>query len=183
MANYLRPRRGRGSTMQSKNPILKKGEVFFEMPEAGCGKGIGKLKVGDGITPYNSLPYFLEQKIYLFDESTSGVTVSFDYDHNKTQSMDLDQCFNTYWSKIVTGAKLGTIICAIKYLLYELKVYSKSHESIIKSNSHTVSVGTTAPAAGTPYLLWVDTSNENNFLKFRSNVNSDTWTQVSSVWN
>ena len=56
MASYLRPRRGKKATAESQNIILKKGEVFFEVPTGGVGKGIGKIKMGDGTTAYKSLP-------------------------------------------------------------------------------------------------------------------------------
>lgn len=181
MANYLRPRRGRESTMQEKNIILKKGEVFFEMPEGGCGKGIGKLKVGDGVTPYNSLPYFLEQKIYYFDESEDGVTV--DFSATDTSKSSLDEIYNTYYPQIASGQKLSTIIVAIKAILSKLHSQVASNTSDLSSVRTAVYVGNTAPAANTPYLLWVDTSDGNNFLKFRSSTESATWTQVSSVWN
>lgn len=181
MASYLRPRRGRGSTMQSKNPILKKGEVFFEMPEGGCGKGIGKIKVGDGTTPYNSLPYFLEQNVLYFDESSNGVDVTFSA--VDTSKLTFDQVYSTYYPKIASGQKLATIIAAIKAILSKMQ----SQISTLTTNNTNVEtvvfVGSTAPNANTPYLLWVDTTDGNNFLKFRTDVSSTNWVQVSSVWN
>ena len=181
MASYLRPRRGRGSTMQSKNPILKKGEVFFEMPEGGCGKGIGKIKVGDGTTPYTSLPYFLEQNVYYFDETSNGVTVTFD--SVDTSKLTFDQVYSTYYPKIGSGQKLATIVGAIKAILSKMQSQISTITKSTTNVESVVFVGNSAPAANTPYLLWVDTSSENNFLKFRASVTSSAWTQVSSVWN
>lgn len=60
MPSYLRPRRGKKTTAESENIVLKKGEAFFEYPDTGIGTGIGKIKMGDGVTSYNDLPYFLE---------------------------------------------------------------------------------------------------------------------------
>jgi hypothetical protein len=60
MASFLRPRRGKNSTATSDGIILKRGEVFFEVPDTGVGTGNGKIKMGDGTTSYASLPYFLD---------------------------------------------------------------------------------------------------------------------------
>ena len=35
MASYLRPRRGKKTTAESQNIVLKRGEVFFESPGGG----------------------------------------------------------------------------------------------------------------------------------------------------
>lgn len=63
MSSYLRPRRGKKSTaiaqLTSSNP-LKRGEIFFEVPDDGVGTGAGKIKMGDGVTTYADLPYFSE---------------------------------------------------------------------------------------------------------------------------
>ena len=60
---YLRPRRGKKATAESQltssNP-LKRGEIFFEVPDEGVGTGAGKIKMGDGVTGYADLPYFSE---------------------------------------------------------------------------------------------------------------------------
>ena len=45
MANYLKPKRGRRSTAEEQNFILKRGEVFFECPETGQGTGTGRIKL------------------------------------------------------------------------------------------------------------------------------------------
>lgn len=60
MASYLRPRRGKKATATSNNIVLKRGEVFFEVPDTGVGTGMGKIKMGDGSTSYANLPYFNE---------------------------------------------------------------------------------------------------------------------------
>lgn len=181
MASYLRPRRGKLSTMKSKNVILKKGELFLEVPEAGAGKGIGKIKVGDGVTEYTSLPYFLQQHITYLNETDDGETVTFSAPD--VSSSSYSTIYSTYLSKIVTGQKLATIIGAIRAILIGLNKRINSHNSTLTNVSSVVYVGSTTPAANTPYLLWVDTRNGNNYLKFRTSVSSATWIQVSSVWN
>ena len=58
MASHLKPYRGKKATAESQNIVLKRGEVFFEVPVGGVGTGIGKIKMGDGTTAYSDLPYF-----------------------------------------------------------------------------------------------------------------------------
>lgn len=63
MANSLKPRRGIKSTAEAQlvdAHILGRGELFFEVPNTGVGTGAGKIKMGDGKSDYEDLPYFLE---------------------------------------------------------------------------------------------------------------------------
>jgi hypothetical protein len=86
MSSYLRPRRGKKATaiaqLTSSNP-LKRGEIFFEVPDDGVGTGAGKIKMGDGVTAYADLPYFSEggsggggvgEDIYISLPSTNWTT-------------------------------------------------------------------------------------------------------------
>lgn len=57
----LKPRRGKRNTAESKEIVLAHGEVFFEIPKEGTGKGLGAIKMGDGATKYSNLPYFLQE--------------------------------------------------------------------------------------------------------------------------
>ena len=51
MSNKLQIRRGLGSTWQTADTLLTQGEL-------GLDTSTGKLKIGDGILTWNSLPYF-----------------------------------------------------------------------------------------------------------------------------
>ena len=57
----LRPYRGKESDAIDQNILLKRGELFIEYLDEGIGKGIGRIKIGDGVTPYRTLPYFIDQ--------------------------------------------------------------------------------------------------------------------------
>lgn len=59
MAAYLKPRRGKKNTAIDQDIILKRGEIFFEVPNTGVGSGQGNLKMGDGVTTYKNLPYYI----------------------------------------------------------------------------------------------------------------------------
>ena len=106
MASFLRPRRGKRATAISQNIILKKGEVFFEVPDSGVGKGLGKIKLGDGTTGYNSLPYFLEPT----DVDAAGITFTEATSTNNT----------TLLNAIKSGASLSTIVGNTKKMLRNL---------------------------------------------------------------
>ena len=64
MSNILKPKRGKKSTAIAQNIKLENGEIFFEMPEDGVGKGAGNIKFGDGTTLYRELPYFFNKDVF-----------------------------------------------------------------------------------------------------------------------
>lgn len=75
----LRPKRGSLATATSKNILLKEGEIFIETPDGGFGSAKGKIKIGDGVTRYADLGYFLESGSGIntrVDKSTGTVTTS-----------------------------------------------------------------------------------------------------------
>lgn len=120
---YLRPRRGKKASATNQQLVLKKGEIFFEVPDNGTGKGVGKIKMGDGVTQYGNLPYFFESEVSTASESPITFT--------EVSSDDNTSLLNT----IKTGAKLNTIIPAIKRLLFNL-----SHQNNIKYDPDTDSI-------------------------------------------
>ena len=110
MAKHLRPRRGKKSTAESQKIVLQRGEVFFECPDTGVGTGAGKIKVGDGVTEYANLPYFVEPGSGSGDISDSAVTFT---ENTSTSNTTL---LNT----IATGASLKVITGAVKKMLSNL---------------------------------------------------------------
>lgn len=53
----IRPKRGSVSELSSLNPLLLEGEICIEYPDAGITAGDIRVKIGDGITSWNNLPY------------------------------------------------------------------------------------------------------------------------------
>ncbi len=53
----IRPRRGTATQWETANPILVEGEIGVEVPDDGVGTGTVNIKFGDGVTPWNDLPY------------------------------------------------------------------------------------------------------------------------------
>ena len=114
MASYLRPRRGKKATATSQltaSAPLKRGEVFFEVPDTGVGTGAGKIKMGDGTTAYASLPYFLEQPTVDYTNAVVAWT--------NTTAADSDPYSTnaTYAGNIIPSASLKTIFTNLKKLL------------------------------------------------------------------
>lgn len=61
----IRPRRGTATQWTTANPILAEGELAIEVPTEGVGTGLVKIKIGDGVTSWNDLPYAVEGSIDL----------------------------------------------------------------------------------------------------------------------
>ena len=100
IAQTLSPRRGKPSSMATsdkKITVLAAGKLFIEYPEDGLGNsGDYGIKIGDGSTQYENLPYAF----------TSDTIVSFSADSSTTVDAALD--------KIISGAKISTIVSAVK---------------------------------------------------------------------
>lgn len=56
----IRPRAGTASQWSAANTTLGEREIGFEYASGGLGKGAVKMKMGDGSTKWNSLPYAFE---------------------------------------------------------------------------------------------------------------------------
>lgn len=147
MASYLRPRRGKKATATSQltaSAPLKRGEIFFEVPDTGVGTGTGKIKMGDGTTAYSSLPYFMEQPTVDYTNAVVAWT--------NTTAADSDPYSTnaTYANKIAPSASLKTIFTNLKKLLMnynsqlttlnndlgnKMNVANPTFEGMLKSNS------------------------------------------------
>ena len=137
MASYLRPRRGKKSTAESQNIILKRGEVFFESPDTGVGTGAGKIKVGDGTTAYNNLPYFLEPTLV----DVANATIAFTEASSTTPA--------TLLSAISSGAKLNTITGTIKKLLSLYNTSITNLQTSFQNGCSTIANAITANGVST----------------------------------
>lgn len=100
VSKIFKPRRGKKSTMTGTkaSTILAAGELFVEVPDTGVGTGAGKLKMGDGATPYSSLPYLMGD--------TSNDKIEF----SNNTATTVDNALNN----VTSGSKLGVIIAALK---------------------------------------------------------------------
>ena len=133
MASYLKPRRGTYSTAASKltsSNVLKNGEIFFELNASGAGKGMGKIKMGDGSTNYSSLPYFL---------SLTDCGISF------TANESTDQI-----SSLVSGVTIPNAFRYIKSSLAYLKTQVTNLNNDLNLTRVSVSLSKVTNAIG-PY--------------------------------
>lgn len=102
----IRPRGGTASQWTTANPILAEREIGFEYPDGGLGTGLVKMKMGDGVTHWNDLPYATISPIVENVESTSQENVpSSGYVKAKFDSLDQQ-------IKIVENVDLGTLTVA-----------------------------------------------------------------------
>ena len=53
----MKLRRGTAYDWNTIDPVLEEGEIVVECPDSGVGTGLSNFKIGDGTTPYSSLPY------------------------------------------------------------------------------------------------------------------------------
>lgn len=70
----LRPRRGTASQWTSANPVLAEGEIGIEVPSSGVGKGLVKMKFGDGSTAWKNLPYAVTNVSVVQNLDTASIT-------------------------------------------------------------------------------------------------------------
>lgn len=62
MSNVLKAHRGPSTYMSSgagASLVLEEGELFVEYPDAGLSSEGSKLKIGDGVSTYDNLPYIV----------------------------------------------------------------------------------------------------------------------------
>jgi hypothetical protein len=105
MSEYCRIiqiKRGSSSTFQSENPILQSGELAWE-------KDTNKIKVGDGSTQWNDLPYlnndFVEINDVLIFKGTLGVGGT---------ATTLPSIYDAGWSyKVITAGTYANKVCEV----------------------------------------------------------------------
>ena len=146
MISILRPRRGKKATAETQNIVLKRGEVFFESPDTGVGTGTGRIKIGDGTTPYKDLPYFIDTTNLDIDVDDS--VVEFEYTGNNSTVVDILN------KDIVSGNKLKDLIGAIKQAISVLKTSLEKTNSTVSAtaqavNQHESDIGTLVTSVGT----------------------------------
>lgn len=100
VTKVFKPRRGLASTMKGSksSTVLSKGEFFVEYQGSEEGKCPIKIKMGDGTSTYNNLPYALGD--------TSADPIEFGNNSASTSSAAL--------SSVVSGATLADIVAGLK---------------------------------------------------------------------
>ena len=103
MSKIFKPRRGKASTMlgTKASTVLAAGEMFIELPDTGVGTGICKMKMGDGVTAYSSLPYAMGGDI-----ASTEITGSIVEDTSATAAAAL--------ANVTTGRTLGAIVGSLR---------------------------------------------------------------------
>lgn len=138
MSSFLRPRRGKKATavaqLTASNP-LKRGEIFFEVPDGGVGTGTGALKMGDGSTAYDQLPYFMKQPTV---DYTNAVVAWTD-----TSAADSSPYTTNagYIGNITPSASLKTIFTNLKKLLLNYNSQLTSLNNDLSDSKHLKFIG------------------------------------------
>ena len=160
MSKIFKPRRGKASTMNGtkSSTVLAAGEMFIELPDTGVGTGICKMKMGDGVTAYSSLPYAMGGDI-----ASTEITGSIVEDTSETAKAALQN--------VTTGRTLGAIIGSLRQAckLNEAAI-SKLNDDLYtrpKLDKYTVGTGKTiriSPVLST--IITAVSSNSSNYAVF-----------------
>ena len=76
----IQVRRDTAANWATVNPVLLQGEPALEIDS-------GKLKFGDGISNYNSLPYFAADKHFVHVQGTAAATWNINHNLGKNPSV------------------------------------------------------------------------------------------------
>lgn len=83
----IKPRRGTATQWTTSNPVLAEGEIGYEVPDAGIGKGLVNMKIGDGVTAWTSLPYAMVNKVFTATLTAGSSSVTITDDRIGSESM------------------------------------------------------------------------------------------------
>ena len=132
----FKPRRGSYSTMHNSGTVLEEGELFVETPDLGPGRGAMKMKMGDGVSDYDTLPYGL-------GDNTTTLTVDIVEDSSTTTAEAL--------AKLTTGKTVGEYTGLFKKIdeleKSDLDTYKNSLDRSDKTSNVTADSSATAEAA------------------------------------
>ena len=68
----IRPKSGTVTQWEQANTVLAEREIGYELSDDGLGKGLVRMKMGDGVTPWNELPY-AQKDLTLLDGNGNDV--------------------------------------------------------------------------------------------------------------
>ena len=184
MGKVLRPRRGKKSTAISQLKsgalgVLANGEVFFELPDGGAGKGEGRIIMGDGNTAYENLPAFIDPSKYVHTGSTENEKVTF------TETSSTDNA--ALLKNIVSGASLKNLFPSVKNLLSNLNSSVTKLNNDLKSAKTNISSNTsniTKLSNGIAYISKVFTGSNGNMIywqRCQSEIASALGTEISKI--
>lgn len=179
MSSYLKPRRGKKATAEAQltsSTPLKRGEVFFEVPDTGTGTGIGKIKIGDGSTGYSALPYFLEQldpdtaKVAFTD---TNVPSEYPYSANPTLA-----------TAIAPTASLKTIFTSLKQLVvnYNTQLESLNADRITHATERysTDTGGNAGPITDPTLVAYVTPTTGVKITNMYANANGELYVNTAT---
>lgn len=182
MSKSLKPYRGKKTSAESQNIVLKNGEVFFEYPEEGIGTGAGKIKMGDGTTSYSNLPYFMGEEteqiidgtITVGKASTASKAGTATYSTNSGSASKATSATSATYAS--TSSKAGTATYSTNS---GTATYSSNSAKATSSTSATYA--TTATKAGT--ATYATNAGTANYTPKSNSANSASTATVDSAGN
>lgn len=124
----IRPRAGTATQWELVNPVLGEREIGFEVPESGVGSGNVKMKMGDGVTTWNELPYAILSGISPEDIVHNGET----NDPNKIVGAD---AFYSLFQNVATlnDSLNNYLVKHIHVFPYEIKANGSTNFNITEN--------------------------------------------------
>lgn len=129
----IRPRSGTAAQWTAANPILAEREIGFEYPTGGLGTGRVKMKMGDGSTHWNDLPYATVSPIVENIESTSQENApSSAYVKTKFDTIDskLSSLFKVALFTATTSAS-GNVSYSFGKKVYVLAAWNTTSDNLV----------------------------------------------------
>ncbi len=157
MAFYkIRPKSGTAQQWKTANPVLGEREIGYEYPEKGLGTGIVKMKMGDGSTAWNDLPYaqvvpMTKDDIVSVDSSANDKVPSAGYVKKKVDDLNNKLGSFAFWDNVSTGDNGATSLTMSRPM-------RNDHTYMIIVRSYNGSLNTHAPYM---YLLSMRSQNWN----------------------
>lgn len=140
MAFYkIRPKSGTAQQWKTANPVLGEREIGYEYPENGLGTGIVKMKMGDGSTAWNDLPYaqvvpMTKDDIVSVDSSANDKVPSAGYVKKKFDDVNAKVGAFTFWDDVISPEEGGKSLTMKKsmrrdhmYLIFFRRLYGSNN--------------------------------------------------------
>lgn len=138
-------RRGVASLWTSANPILADGEEGFETDT-------GRMKLGNGVTAWNSLAYFFPGSLDQLTVDVSGGTITLNLGNLKERTFVGLAAIGTIKTWAFSNAAVAIMIHSLKFVMSSLNIQTfpaNVHMANISADWNDAAHQWTPPATGT----------------------------------
>lgn len=129
-------KRGKAAAWASANPLLRVGEPGFETDT-------GKLKIGDGVTSYNDLPYLTDAEVKRIEGLEASVTELQGLIGNETDKSGLYGLIDEKANKadVYTKNEINSMISGVYTYKGSVKTYAELPSSNQNGDVYNVELG------------------------------------------